>query len=134
MERIPPEATAAQLHGQVVVVRAHTLSFAEIDVNQDGFGPGDYFLFREELKAPHSQDVVGRDTVRCMAGFRTFTCDGTIQLFGRGKLTVYGTEFTERDNRLAVTGGTSRFIGVNGQLDVNELPMGGTQLVFTLRR
>ncbi len=90
-----------------------------IDVGREGESPGDYFVFQSRLMK--NGERVGRDAVRCMLGVRTFTCDGTFLMTGRGKIAVSGTLFADqRDFRLPITRGTGAFKDARGQLTVEE--------------
>ncbi|MEJ7707077.1 MAG: hypothetical protein WKF82_13525 [Nocardioidaceae bacterium] len=105
-----------------------------VDVGRQGFSTGDFFVFEETVYGARGRRVIGEDTVRCESGIRAFTCEATIRLDGRGKITVAGSFFARRDNVLPVTGGTQRFSGVDGQLKVFDLPRGRSLLAFELMR
>jgi hypothetical protein len=105
-----------------------------IDVKGDGFGPGDYFMFEEDLRYQGSSQVVGQDSVKCTFGETTFMCDGTIDLFAKGKIVIYGATFGQSPNLFPVTGGTDAFKGVGGQLSTVNLRHGNTLLAFELTR
>ena len=129
------KAAAARDGSRVLILRAHQFAHANIDVNGDGFGPGDYFMFEEKLRQQgSSSDIVGQDSVKCTAAPTTFICDGTIDLFGQGKITVYSAVFGPKDNRIAVTGGTGTFKRVGGQLQTANLRHGNELLAFQLTR
>jgi len=126
------KAAAAKDGSQVLLLRAHQVSEVDVDVNNDGFGPGDYFLFEERLRYQGGSEVVGHDSVRCTAGESTFICDATLALFGQGKIAVYAALFGPKDDSLAVTGGTDSFKSVGGQLQTVNLRHGNELLVFDL--
>jgi len=119
---------------QVLLLRGHTVRHANIDVGGDGFGPGDYFMFEEQLRYLHNDQVVGRDSVRCTAGPTSFICDGTMVLFGKGKVTIYGAGFERGGDSYAVTGGTGVYRAVGGQLTVGSLRGGDDLLAFEIVR
>jgi hypothetical protein len=118
----------------VLLIRAHQVSETDIDVNGDGFGPGDYFLFEEQLRYQHGPQVIGRDSVRCTVNATSFICDGTMVVFGKGKVAVYGASFAHRATILAVSGGTGIYEGVGGQLKVADERHGNSLLAFELTR
>ncbi|MDX6310070.1 MAG: hypothetical protein QOI06_3116 [Nocardioidaceae bacterium] len=128
------KAAAAQDGSQVLILRAHQFAHANIDVNGDGFGPGDYFMFEENLRYQGSSDIVGQDSVKCTVAPTTFICDGTIDLFGQGKIAVYSALFGPKDSSIAVTGGTDSFKRVSGQLQTANLRHGDSLLAFQLTR
>jgi hypothetical protein len=105
---------------------------ASVDVGDAGEGPGDYFLFESRLMSQDGSKQVGRDSGRCMIAVRTFTCDATASIFGKGKIVVSGTLFGEADSRIAITGGTGAFKDAAGQLTVIDTPDGKTLLTFEL--
>jgi hypothetical protein len=104
--------------------------FQFVDVGAPDQSPGDYLLFESGIYTPRG-DRVGRDSVRCVNGIRTFACDGTVQLFGRGKIVVSGAFFGD-DTQIAITGGTREFRNAGGQLFAVDQPDGTTDLVFQL--
>jgi len=106
-----------------------------VDVGKTGDSVGDFFVFEESLyTSPRSRRVIGEDTVRCELGIRTFNCEGTFRIDGRGKITVGSALFGPRDNAVPVTGGTREFSGAGGTLQVYDLRGGRTLLVFKLVR
>jgi hypothetical protein len=111
------EEAARSRGGTTMVLREVVLRAEEVDVGASGESPGDYFIFESRLET-RAGEAVGRDSVRCMLMIRTFTCDGTAQLFGKGKLTVYGTLFGVNDATIAITGGTGDFRKARGQVTV----------------
>lgn len=103
-----------------------------VDVGAEGFSPGDFVIFEEKVFNSTGTERIGRDSIRCEFGLRTFTCEGTIRISGRGKLRIAGTFFRPKDNVVPVTGGTRDFRGVGGSLKIYGLPNGDTVLVFNL--
>ncbi len=117
-----------------LVLRAHELRAADVDANGDGqFGPGDYFVFEEALRRPNSPKRIGTDSIRCMSNLRTFMCDGALRIDGRGKISIHGSFFFNRDSVLSVTGGSGRFRHASGQFRVFDLGNGNSLFVIDLR-
>ncbi len=104
----------------------------EVNLGGKGFTTGDFFVFEEAVYSERGRRVVGEDTVRCELGIRTFNCEATVKLDGRGKITVSGALFGRQDIAIPVTGGTRNFSAARGQLKVFDLPRGRTLLVFEL--
>lgn len=125
---------ASSAGARVLLIRAHQVSETDIDVNGDGFGPGDYFVFEEQLRYQHGPQVIGRDSVRCTVNATSFICDGTMVVFGKGKVVVYGASFGNSPTILAVTGGTGIYQGVGGQLKVADERHGNSLLAFEITR
>jgi hypothetical protein len=64
----------------------------------------------------------------------SFFCDGTIVVFGKGKVVVYGATFANSATILAVTDGTGIYKGVGGQLKVADERHGNSLLAFEITR
>ena len=93
---------------EVIRVREIQSRGRYVDVGRQGENPGDYVIFESRLLM--DGDQVGRDSVRCVLGFRTFACDGSFLFAGRGKIVISGSLFNDQgDFRLPVTGGTGAF-------------------------
>ncbi len=120
--------------GQLLIVRSRAVREAFVDVGRGGESPGDFILFEETVRGRNGGRVIGRDSVRGELALRTFTIEGTIQIFRKGKIRIASTVFAERDNAYAVTGGTGAYKGVGGELSVFDLAGGDTLLVFDLVR
>lgn len=114
-----------------LIVVAREVRGAGVDVGAEGFSPGDFFIFEEQVFNSTATERIGRDSVRCEAGLRTFTCEATIRINGRGKIRIAGSSFRRTDNVFPVTGGTRDFRGVGGSLKVYETRR-ETVLVFNL--
>ena len=109
--------------------------FRFVNVGGERFSTGDFVVFEETVFNGRGRRVIGEDTVRCELGIRTFTCEATIKLDGRGKIRIAGALFSGRgDNVFPVTGGTNNFKAVGGQLKVFDLSGNKTLLVFELVR
>jgi len=128
------KADAATSGSQVLLLREHEVRSAFIDVGGDGPSTGDYFMFESQLMYQGHSQVIGRDSGRCTFGPRSTICDATAEIFGKGKIVVYGAGFSRTDNRYAVTGGTGLYKGVGGQLDVANLRHGDSLLAFEITR
>ncbi len=128
------KADAANAGSQVLLLREHEVRNTFIDVNNDGFGPGDLFMFESQLRYLNGAKVIGQDSGRCTFGPRYAICDATIQLSGSGKIIIYGASFARTDQRYAVTGGTGNYQGVGGQLNVANLRHGDSLLAFEITR
>ena len=116
-----------------LVVTTREIRSAGVDLEPRGDSPGDFFHFEELLFRPGTNRVIGRDAVRCELGIRTFQCNATIRINGKGKIVIDGALMSESDNVIPVTGGTGRFAGVGGTLRVLESGA-RTRLVFDFVR
>jgi len=116
---------------QTLIVAPVGVRAQDVDLGEAGWSAGDFFIFEETLYDSTGASKVGRDTVRCELGIRTFSCEATFKIDGRGKIRVAGALFAEWDNVVPVTGGTKEFKDVGGQLRVLE-EGGETLLAFAL--
>ena len=74
---------------------------------------------------------MGRDSGACTARLRTYACEASCQLFGRGKISVSDV-FFGNEPQVAITGGTREFMGVGGQVIPVDESDGTSTLVFQL--
>ena len=116
----------------VFTVIEHEVRTADVDAGDPGESAGDYFLFESRLLHPNTGDLVGVDSGKCMIAIRTFVCDATARINGKGKIVVAGAFFSENDGVLPITGGTGAYREAAGQLFVRDLPNGDTRLTFVL--
>lgn len=129
------KTAAAAAGSEVLLLTAHHVKGESIDINNDGFGAGDFSLFRESLRyANGGTHLIGWDSVRCTESISTVICDGTILVKGKGKITIYGAVFGPRDSQYAVTGGTGLYRGIGGQLLTANMGRGDTLLAFEITR
>lgn len=106
--------------GRTIKLVAHQDHFQFINTGGKGFTPGDYFVFEETLRNRDSGQVVGRDSVKCTANFRTVMCQGTFLFSGKGNVEFSGATTEHGKVLLSVTGGTERFQNARGQLHVGS--------------
>ena len=130
--QIAKQAPATKSGAHVLTVIEHEVRNADVDTGDPGESPGDYFLFESRLLNPHTGDLVGVDSGKCMIAIRTFVCDATARINGQGKIVVAGAFFSENDGVIAITGGTGAYRDASGQLFVRDLPNGDTRLTFVL--
>ena len=136
-ERLAAEvrtAAGAAVAGDLLVFHTRNARGRYVDLPPTGDSPGDFFMFEEDVFDRDGANQVGKDSVRCELGIRTFTCAATLVVDDKGKLTASGTLFNRRDGTLPVTGGTDAYEGAGGQLTVFDLPRGETVLIFHLVR
>ena len=106
--RSPARANAKE-GTHVFTVIEHEVRTADVDTGDPGESPGDFFLFESRLLHPHTGDLVGVDSGKCMIAIRTFVCDATARIHGKGKIVVAGAFFSENDGVLPITGGTGAY-------------------------
>jgi hypothetical protein len=121
--RTGPATTA-----NAVEPRAATLILIEeegqatyIDVGPRGETVGDYVVFRDRLRDPNSDALIGALSVQCTFQFaNSAECHGTAILFNRGKLTFAGNVPPASLFALAITGGTGEFRAARGEVFVHD--------------
>jgi hypothetical protein len=132
-------SAAAGAHGHVTVLR-FAVKFSDhylVDVppsNPDGVGLGDYAVFSDQLLDGKGH-VVGTEggsglVTNITEGQIFFTL--AIQL-PHGQIAASGLSSAAPSKELAVTGGTGRYVGVGGRLNLVENGNGTGTLVLTLR-
>jgi hypothetical protein len=121
-------AAAAQDGGMFIAVDEVVRRFRTVDVGAQGASAGDYSIWESTLFSPSGRRI-GRDAVQCTFGIRTFRCEATFQLNGRGKLVVIGAFFGDEPS-IAITGGTADFRAAGGQMFVADESRDTTRLVF----
>jgi hypothetical protein len=97
--------------------------FTYVDTGPRGDSEGDYVVFRDRLRDPHTNALIGALSVQCLITFAdSAECSGTAILFNRGKLSFAGNSPSFPRFALAITGGTGEFRGANGEAFVNDSP------------
>jgi len=89
-----------------------------VDVGPGGDSVGDYVVFRDKLRNPNTNAVVGTIDAQCMSGFADM-CRGVVRLNRRGQITFDGeTESGVDPDRYSIVGGSGEFVDVGGQMQV----------------
>jgi len=125
---------AASDDSRHLVVIARTLRERGVDLPPSGESTGDVFFFEEAIWNRARTKRIGTTAAECQLGIRTFNCEGTLLLFGRGKIQVDGNFFADRDSVIPVTGGTGHFAGVGGQMVITDLAGGASRYHLLLTR
>lgn len=123
-------AAAPITTGRTITVISHEERFKGVKAG-DHFGPGSYFVFEESLRDPGSGKKVGTDSVQCVINFRTFICNGSLFLYGKGSVTI-DSALKGNPLVLAVAGGTGNFQNARGQMTVQDLKHGNSRLTLHL--
>jgi hypothetical protein len=105
---------------------------AVIDVGPGGDSVGDYVVFRDQLRNPNNNHVVGTIDVTCMSGFADM-CRGTARFTGRGQITFDGmTPLNHDPDHYPIVGGSGEFADVGGVFMVEFPANDYAALTFTL--
>jgi hypothetical protein len=140
----PAAAAPAASHAHHTTVLRFAVKFSDhyvVDVpplgkNKDDFGIGDYALFSDQL-LDRKGHVVGTEAG---SGLITKVTTTEAQIFftlgiqlPHGQITASGISSPAPSKELALTGGTGRYVGARGRLNLVEKGDGTGTLVLTLR-
>ena len=126
-----------QHHGQgkTITVIEHATTDTTTDTGAKGDSVGDILTFANEVFDPTDTTKVGTDNGYCLrtvAG-AAYECNWTTFLEG-GQITVEGPFFDAKDSTLAITGGTGRFRGARGEMELHSRENGAKfAFVFHLK-
>jgi hypothetical protein len=121
--------------GDVIRLTARTVTEEEVDLGEQGFGPGDRFTFFEHLfrEGERVGDSGGECVIVHLEGqAATGNCVATLRLPG-GQITLQAlVDFAEEEEpfTVAVTGGTGRYRDADGEATIEP---GATENRFTIR-
>ena len=101
-----------------------------VNVDGNGFGPGDEFIFSEDLWNTQKTHKLGTLSVICTVvsaqkGSPAAHCVGTARFKG-GSIEAAGLSPERGTTVVAITGGTGSYIGASGQIIIRELNKQGT--------
>ena len=128
----PSERRGGDRHpGRTFTVIEHATTDATTDTGAAGDSAGDILTFANDLFDAADTAKVGTDQgycVRTVAG-SAYECTWTTFLAG-GQIVVSGPFYDARPSTMAITGGTGRFRGARGSMDL-EARENGTKFAFT---
>jgi hypothetical protein len=117
--------------GQTIMVTTKETSSRGVDVEGNGEGPGDYFIFREDV---YNEDGirVGRDNGQCTINFpaneRRFSQNCAVAITFNGAGGIHGGQIMVEGNlvftattttiTLPITGGSGHYQNVRGEVHV----------------
>ncbi len=137
---IGPALATGDRSDVTIHLRSVTQQDVDLDLGEQGFGPGDQYVFASDLFRQDDGRPTGDDAGACTfarideaAGASVAHCVATLRL-PRGQITLQGlVTFTEDLGSfdVAVTGGTGRYAGAGGTATVR--PMSETEERHTLR-
>jgi hypothetical protein len=105
--------------GERIVLHTRPGQAKFVDADHNGKeSNGDYVVFTERFFNASGQQV-GRDRLICTINFRTFQCQATLFLDGRGTIEAAGT-LTDRIAMVAITGGTGEFADAGGEINAGR--------------
>lgn len=107
--------------GKTITVIEHATTDTTTDTGAPGDSVGDILTFANEVFDAADQTKVGTDNGYCLrtvAG-TAYECNWTTFLAG-GQITVEGPFFDAKDSVLAITGGTGRYRGARGEMELHS--------------
>ena len=116
--------------GKTLTVVEHATTDATTDTGDPGDSAGDVLTFANDVFNAGDTAKVGTDQGYCIRVVKgaTYECTWTTFLAG-GQIVVAGPFLDAGNSTLAITGGTGRYRGARGTMDLRSLA-GGTKFAF----
>jgi allene oxide cyclase len=107
--------------GRTITVIEHATTDTTTDTGAHGDSVGDVLTFANDVFDAADQAKVGTDNGYCLRTVKgaAYECNWTAFLSG-GQITVEGPFFDAKDSTLAITGGTGRFRGARGTMELHS--------------
>jgi len=123
--------------GHTITVIEHATTDTTTDTGATGDSVGDILTFANEVFDAADATKVGTDNGYCLrtvtGAAAAYECNWTTFLDG-GQITVEGPFFDAKDSTLAITGGTGRFRGARGEMELHSREKGAKfAFVFHLK-
>ena len=123
--------------GRTITVIEHATTDITTDTGAKGDSVGDILTFANQVYDAADATVVGTDNGYCLrtvtGAAAAYECNFTTTLDG-GQITVEGPFFDAKDSTLAITGGTGRFRGARGEMELHSREKGAKfAFVFHLK-
>ena len=112
-------------------------AYTNIDLEPPGASPGDMMIFQSEVVESTTKKLVGHDSGWCVRTWKSkelSECTFTLTL-ADGQISVQGPANRHGETVLAVTGGTGKYSGARGELQLKTRVGVGidNHLTFNLR-
>jgi len=116
--------------GKTITVIEHATTDTTTDTGAPGDSVGDVLTFANEVFNARDTTKVGTDQGYCIRVVKgtSYECNWTTFLPG-GQIVVEGPFLDAANSTLAITGGTGRYRGARGTMDLRSLA-GGTKFAF----
>jgi allene oxide cyclase len=107
--------------GKTITVIEHATTDTTTDTGATGDSVGDILTFANDVFDAADQTKVGTDNGYCLRTVKgaAYECNWTTFLAG-GQITVEGPFFDAKDSTLAITGGTGRYRGARGEMELHS--------------
>ena len=116
--------------GKRITVIEHATSDTTTDTGAPKDSAGDILTFANDLFDANDATKVGTDNGYCLRTVKgtAYECNWTVFLAG-GQITVEGPFYDAKDSTLAITGGTGRYGGARGTMELHSRA-NGTKFAF----
>jgi hypothetical protein len=116
--------------GRTIAVIEHAMTDTTTNTGASGDSVGDILTCANDVFDAADATKVGTDNGYCLRTVKgaAFECNWTTFLAG-GQITVEGPFFDAKDSALAITGGTGRFRGARGEMELHSRE-GGAKFAF----
>jgi allene oxide cyclase len=115
-------STSSGTGARTFTVIEKSTSGTYVDLGPKGFGPGDEFTFASDFWNTARTKKVGHSNGYCVVLSTTRDhCVATARFHGGTLEAAGGNLLAAEDFKLAITGGTGRFIGANGQVSIHSI-------------
>ena len=116
--------------GKTITVIEHAMTDTTTNTGASGDSVGDILTCANDVFDAADATKVGTDNGYCLRTVKgaAFECNWTTFLAG-GQITVEGPFFDAKDSALAITGGTGRFRGARGEMELHSRE-GGAKFAF----
>jgi allene oxide cyclase len=107
--------------GKTITVIEHATTDTTTDTGAQGDSVGDMLTFANDVFDAADATKVGTDNGYCLRTVKAaaYECNWTTFLAG-GHITVEGPFFDAKDSTLAITGGTGRYRGARGEMELHS--------------
>jgi allene oxide cyclase len=107
--------------GRTITVIEHATTDTTTDTGAKGDSVGDILTFANDVFDAADKTKVGTDNGYCLRTVKgaAYECNWTTFL-SDGQITVEGPFFDAKDSTLAITGGTGRFRGARGTMELHS--------------
>jgi allene oxide cyclase len=116
--------------GKTITVIEHATTDTTTDTGAEGDSVGDILTFANDVFDANDATKVGTDNGYCLRTVKgaAYECNWTTLLAG-GQITVEGPFLDAAGSTLAITGGTGRYRGARGTMDLQSRE-GGAKFAF----
>ena len=116
---------------ETFTVIEHATTDTVVDLGDEGDSIGDTLAFGNELYDADNAEMVGMSQGSCVrtAPGKAWECTWT-NVLEDGSIVVQGPFYDTEDSTLAITGGTGKYAGASGQMQLKARE-GGTEFEFT---